>query len=246
MAVTDQGPVVLAIDTATPQVSVALSCAQGPLASLHVAGGRRHGELLAPAIQEVCRMSQVPLGRVDVVAVDVGPGLFTGLRVGVATARALVSALGVGGMGLTSLEILAGAQHHQQRSVVAVIDARRSEVFWALFHPGPDGLVQACPAAVATPEVLAAALAGLDKGTLVVGDGALRYREVLAAVGGVDIAGPDDAHPSATVAARLSLARLSEAGGNASPAPGGGDGLDPLYLRQPDVRIGWVSRAGNG
>jgi tRNA threonylcarbamoyladenosine biosynthesis protein TsaB len=229
-----RGPVVLAIDTATPQVSVALDGPAGPMASIHVAGGRRHGELLAPAIAEVCRLAGTTLQAIDAVAVDVGPGLFTGLRVGVATARALVSALGVPGVGLTSVEILAGAHRLQRRSVVAVVDARRSEVFWAHFRPGPGAPAQVAPTAVAAPEDVVAALRALHEDTLVVGDGALRYREAFEPLAGVEVAGPDDAHPSAAVAARLAVARLSGAEDAA--------GIEPLYLRPPDVRIGWASR----
>ncbi|MDQ2725575.1 MAG: tRNA (adenosine(37)-N6)-threonylcarbamoyltransferase complex dimerization subunit type 1 TsaB, partial [Actinomycetota bacterium] len=239
--VAEPAPVVLAIDTATPQVSVALAGPAGPLASIHVAGGRRHGELLAPVIAEVCRLAQRPLQSIDAVAVDVGPGLFTGLRVGVATARALVSALGVPAVALTSVEILAAAHRHQPRPVVAVVDARRSEVFWALFHPTPDGPVQFAPAAVASPDTVAAAVGALAGGALVVGDGGWRYREVFAPLAGVEVAGLDDAHPSAAVAAGLAVARLSDPGGARGRAEVA-DGIEPLYLRPPDVRIGWASR----
>ena len=226
---TEKGPVVLGIDTATPQVSVALGGPDGPMASIHVAGGRRHGELLAPAIAEVCRLAQTPLPTVDAVVVDVGPGLFTGLRVGVATARALVSALGMVGVGVTSLEVLAAAHRQAGRSVVAVIDARRSEVFWAHFRGG----VQVGPAAVATPEELARALNALDEEVLVVGDGAMRYQEMMGNGPGGELGGPDDAHPSAAVAVSLAVAGWD---------PTARDSLEPLYLRAPDVRIGWVKR----
>ncbi|MDQ6837002.1 MAG: tRNA (adenosine(37)-N6)-threonylcarbamoyltransferase complex dimerization subunit type 1 TsaB [Actinomycetota bacterium] len=242
-SVVERSPMVLAIDTATPQVSVALGCSGGPVASIHVAGGRRHGDLVAPAIAEVCRLAQTSLPDVDAIAVDVGPGLFTGLRVGVATARALVSALGVPGVGLTSVEILAGAHRHQRRHVVAIVDARRSEVFWASFRPAAGELVQVAPAAVASPEAVAAALIALDGGALVVGDGALRYRRTFEALADIEVAGPEDAHPSASVAARLAAVRLGETDATAGSA-GAGVGIEPLYLRQPDVRIGWISRPG--
>lgn len=218
------GPV-LGVDTATPQVSVALVDASGILAALQVAGGRRHGELLAPAIAEVCRLAEVELRQVGGVAADVGPGLFTGLRVGVSTARALVSALGVPGVGLTSLEILAAAHRHQRRDVVAVVDARRSQVFVARYRPTGSGLEVVDAPALATPEEAAALANPLGDDVLVVGDGALRYRQLFSG----PVAGPDDAHPSAAVAARLALGRP------ATP-------LAPLYLRQPDVRIGWARR----
>jgi tRNA A37 threonylcarbamoyladenosine modification protein TsaB len=143
----------------------------------------------------------------------------------VSTARALVSALGVPGVGLSSLEILAGAHRHQTRDVVAVVDARRSQVFVGRYRPGPAGLVEVDAPALAEPGEAAASANPLGDGVLVVGDGALRYRELFTC----PVAGPDDAHPTATVAARLAVGR---------PATD----LMPLYLRQPDVRIGWTSR----
>ncbi|MDQ2729478.1 MAG: hypothetical protein M3Y91_16820, partial [Actinomycetota bacterium] len=75
---------------------------------------------------------------------------------------------------------------------------------------------------------------------LVVGDGAVRYREVFAPVAGVEVAGADDAHPSAAVAARLAVGRLAAAVAAGSVEAAGI--IEPLYLRQPDVRIGWARR----
>ena len=79
----------------------------GSVAERSHLGGRAHAELLAPAIEEVCALSGCALGDLDALAVDVGPGLFTGLRVGVATAKALGQALGLGVLGVSSLDVLA-------------------------------------------------------------------------------------------------------------------------------------------
>lgn len=84
---------ILAIETATESVGVALGGRDGVLASVTIARGRRHGETLAPAIQFACRHAGVELPDLDAVAVDIGPGLFTGMRVGIATAKALAMAL---------------------------------------------------------------------------------------------------------------------------------------------------------
>jgi tRNA threonylcarbamoyladenosine biosynthesis protein TsaB len=222
--VSTAGPI-LALDTATPQVSAALVDVTGILAGLQVAGGRRHGELLAPAIAEVCRLAGVELRSVAAVAVDVGPGLFTGLRVGVSTARALVSALGVPGVGLTSLEVLAAAHPHLGRDVVAVVDARRSQVFVARYRLTGERLTELDAPALASPEEAASLANALGDDVLVVGDGALRHRHLFTGA----VAGPEAAHPSAAVAGRLALGRPPTL-------------LAPLYLRQPDVRIGWVQR----
>ena len=125
--------ILLAIESATDLVGVALVRDHGGEVERVHTGGRAHAELLAPAIEEVCAVSGCTLADVDALAVDVGPGLFTGLRVGVATAKALGQSLGLGIVGVTSLDILAaGARElagaEQAGHVVAVVDARRREV----------------------------------------------------------------------------------------------------------------------
>src|ERR1700757_3769018 len=118
----------LAIATATSQVGVALGGNDGPIASLHVRRGRRHAELLAPAIETITRMAAIGTQQIGRVAVDIGPGLFTGLRVGVATAKALAAALDIPIVGCSSLEVLAHPHRRQDRTVAAVLDAKRGEV----------------------------------------------------------------------------------------------------------------------
>lgn len=236
----------LAIDTATPQVSVALGGGEGVQASFRAAAGRRHGETLAPAIDLITRTSGCSLGQLSSVAVDVGPGLFTGLRVGLATAKALASALGLPVATVTSLEALAHPHRGDGRPVAAVVDARRHEVFWALFgpgapHPAPTGASGAStPAggptfldgpAVAEPAAVARLLDSLGGDVLVVGDGAVRYAEELASPR-VEVADRRFAYPDAEVVLELASARV----------PVAAEEVRPLYLRQADVRIGWAQR----
>jgi tRNA threonylcarbamoyladenosine biosynthesis protein TsaB len=236
--------IVLGIDTATPGLSVALTGPAGVLASFEADEGRRHTELLAPAIEQVCRAAGLVLADVDAIAVDVGPGLFTGLRVGLATAGALGSALGRPALGVSSTDVLAEPHHRPGRQVVAVVDVRRSEVAWARYAPS-GGPALSGPA-LARPDELHDVLAGLaaDVGDLlVVGDGALRYCSDLAVpapgepptagAGRVsfDVSAP---FPSASVLATMARRRLL---GGASVAAG----IAPVYLRPADVRIGWAS-----
>jgi tRNA threonylcarbamoyladenosine biosynthesis protein TsaB len=231
--------ITLAIDTATAQVGVALHGPTGPIGSLHALEGRRHAEVLAPAIQRVCGEAGISLRDVGRVAVDVGPGLFTGLRVGVATADALRSGLRVDAVGLTSVEILAHPHRAGSRPVAALVDVKRGEVAWALYRPtGPPG--ERRTEEITEPEVLVPALvaARLEAfcrespsgagGVLTVGDGALRYRHLLEALESVEVAGTDHAYPSAAVLAEMASVRVGSAGS-----------IAPRYLRQPDVRIGW-------
>ena len=226
--------IVLALDTATPQVSVAVAGPDGPLASLQVREGRRHGEVLAPAIDTVCRLAGIALGDVGLIAADVGPGLFTGLRVGLATAQALSSALGVPALGVTSTDTLAAAHAGAARPVAAVVDIRRGEVAWALYEPSAGTMTEIRPLERAAPGELGRVLAQVDGPVLAVGDGAWRHAAALA---GIDVGGPLDAHPSAAVLAQLAAERA----GDPDPRP-----LSPVYLRDADVRIGWAQVPARG
>jgi tRNA threonylcarbamoyladenosine biosynthesis protein TsaB len=98
---------ILGIETATIQVGCAIGGHEGVLASFHAAKGRRHVETLIPAVEFMCHHAKIDLDEISVVAVDVGPGLFSGLRVGVAAAKALAQALRVPTIGISSLDLLA-------------------------------------------------------------------------------------------------------------------------------------------
>jgi tRNA threonylcarbamoyladenosine biosynthesis protein TsaB len=244
----------LAIETATDLVGVAVLGPDGGVVERSHVGGRLHAELLAPAIEEACALSGCVMGDVDALAVDVGPGLFTGLRVGVATAKALGQALGLGVLGVTSLDILAAGARElagapRASRVVAVVDARRHEVFAAAYSFGEDGAagpvdpadVREDRSEALSPEELVAWLDVLasDGPVLVVGDGAVRYLELLAPRTGLDcgLAGEVSA-PSPSSLARLAARRL--AAGSAPTAPGD---LVPDYRRHADARINWEERA---
>lgn len=243
--------VVLAIESATATAAVALADGDGVLATFSAERGRRHVETLAPAVSLVCRSAGVALGDVSAVAVDVGPGLFTGLRVGMGTAQALGFALGVPLCPATSLEVLARGVATSGlvpgTTVVAVVDARRGEVFAAWFGV-TDGAGSAAAVeqrgedAVLSPDALANLLT-LTTSTapaapvVVVGDGARRYAAILGGVPGVRVAGPQWDAPPVSVLALLGVARLA-AGAVVAPAS-----LVPRYLRAADTRINWHTRA---
>jgi tRNA threonylcarbamoyladenosine biosynthesis protein TsaB len=244
---------VLVVESATDTAAVALADESGPLGSLVVARGRRHTETIAPAIEALCRRTGVALSDLDLLGVDVGPGLFTGLRVGVGTVKALAFALDIPVVTATSLEVLA---HSLARSgavagrlLVPVVDARRGEVFWARFRSGPDGATAvdvpttvdvptggADPEAISAPEVLADVLSAEGEPLLLAGDGALRYRSLFGAVPGVTLAGA--AHTSPPVAA---LAELCLTRGRAGVVHDGAEVM-PRYLREADARINWRQR----
>jgi tRNA threonylcarbamoyl adenosine modification protein YeaZ len=178
---------VLGIDTSTAAVSVALvRRGTGVLAESVVVDARRHGELLAQGIRTVLETAGVPRSDLDAVAVGLGPGPFTGLRVGIVTAATMADALGIPSYGICSLDALgAGAR-------IAVSDARRREVYWARYD---DGGTRIAGPSVAAPAALVEQWAGVP----IVGEGAHVHAAVFA---GLDVR-PEPRYPSAAAIAEL-------------------------------------------
>ena len=228
--------IVLGIETATAQVGCALGGYEGVIASFHAARGRRHAEILTPAIAFVCQEAQVELSEVGAVAVDIGPGLFTGLRVGVATGKALAQALRVPMVGLSSLDLLAYPVRFTRRLIVAVIDARRGEVFYAFYRQVPGGVQRISEPAVGTAEEVAVQLDAGREDALLVGDGAIRYADAFSGLSHVEPAPLGMAHPSAAALVELAQPRVQR---EEFVQPWE---LEPLYLRQADVDPAWDRR----
>jgi tRNA threonylcarbamoyladenosine biosynthesis protein TsaB len=225
---------ILGIETATEQVGVAIGGHEGVIASFEVARGRRHAEILAPAIEFVCRQADVGLAELGVIAVDVGPGLFTGMRVGLASGKALAQALRIPMIGISSLDLLAFPWRHTDRVVVPVIDARKGEVFWAAYRQVPGGLQQVVAPSVGPVDDLVADLLARSQDVLLVGDGAQRYRDEI--LDGYHCEIGDDTHPSAAPLVQLAHARaLREEWVGAHE-------IEPVYLRAPDAQINWATR----
>jgi tRNA threonylcarbamoyladenosine biosynthesis protein TsaB len=228
---------ILGIDTATPQVGCAVGGHEGVLASFHAARGRRHAEVLVPAIDFVRRQARIELSEIGAVAVDIGPGLFTGLRVGVATGKAMAQALRVPMVGVASLDLLAFPLRYSNRLIVPAIDARRGELFYAFYRQVPGGVQRLSPYQVGVPDDLASELLATGEECLVVGDGALRYPEVFDDLARIEFGDPGSAFPSANALVELAHARaLREE--FVQPWE-----LRPLYLRQADAEINWERRS---
>ena len=228
---------ILGITTATQQVGCAIGGHEGVLASVHSARGKRHAENLAPSIDFVRRQARVELQEISVVAVDVGPGLFTGLRVGIAAAKAMAHALRVPMIGISSLDLLAWPVRHTTREIVAVVDARRGQVFHARYRPTPGGVQRLDGPSVSDPEELRADLQASDAEYLLVGDGALRYETQWDMVRS-ELAEQYLAYPNAASLVQLAHARAIRED-FVQPWQ-----LEPLYLRPPDAEINWVTRDG--
>ena len=229
---------ILGIESAGAQVGCAVGGHEGVLASAHAGRGRRHAEALAPQIDFVRRQAGIELSEVAAVAVDVGPGLFTGLRVGIATAVSLAQALGVPMIPVPSLDLMAFPARWTSKVIVPALDARRGELFTALFRKVPGGVQRVRDANVCMPEELSAELEALDEPALLLGDGALRHAEAFAGLRGIEMAEQGLANPSARALVQLAHARAMR---EEFVQPWE---LEPIYLRQPDAEINWSTRAG--
>src|SRR5436305_6661572 len=227
---------ILGIETATTQVGCAIGGHEGVLASFHAARGQRHAETLAPAIEFTRAHARIEFEELGAIAVDIGPGLFTGLRVGVATAKALAQTLRIPMIGVSSLDLLAFRVRYTNRLIVAVLDARRGEVFYALYRHVPGGAQRLSEYMLGKPEDLAWDLLAKGDECLVVGDGALRYPEVFAEVARTEFGEMGTAHPSA--AALVELTHPQAMREEFVPAWE----LKPLYLRKADAEINWETR----
>ncbi|HJS26914.1 MAG TPA: tRNA (adenosine(37)-N6)-threonylcarbamoyltransferase complex dimerization subunit type 1 TsaB [Actinomycetota bacterium] len=229
--------IVLGIDTSTDRTSVALGTEHELLAATTFAGARRHDDVV-PAIERLLSWTGVEFEHVGGVAVGLGPGLYTGLRVGIQAGKSLAQVLRVPIVGTPSLDVLAFAVHHTQRRIVAVMDARRREVFVARYHPVPGGIVREGGYHVSSPANLAGDLEAAGGEVLLVGNGAILYRKELEQLGAhVELAEAPFAHPWAGALVSLAAPRLIREETDRLVD------VAPLYLRKTDAEIAWDQRA---
>lgn len=229
--------IVVGIETSTPHTSVAIGTERELLGRLDVVGRARQ-ESVTPALEKLLMWTGVTLDQVGGFAVGIGPGLFTGLRVGVETAKTLAQVTRSPIVGLTSLDTLAFGVRLTHRSIVAVIDGRRGEVFSSVYQPVPGGVIRITDHAVYPPEHLVADLEARPGDLLAVGDGAILYRDVLGALGArLEFASPVAAHPDAASLVELAVPRfLREEHDRLYD-------VVPMYLRRSDAEIAWDRRA---
>lgn len=219
---------VLGLDTSSAAVSVALVDLEqddagqvrwGRTAVWQQVDGRRHGELLATGIAAVLAELRADRTSIRAVAVGVGPGPFTGLRVGIVTGLALADALGVPVYGCCSLDAVAAWDEGPGRRLV-VTDARRKEVYWAEYDEDDE---RVAGPSVLTPAALAEALRETGWTGRVLGDGALLHREAFASHEVLE----HPRHPAPDALVLLAARRVLDGAPN--------EALTPLYLRRPDA-----------
>jgi tRNA threonylcarbamoyladenosine biosynthesis protein TsaB len=220
----------LAIETATTTCAIGLRLASGHEFEVVLDAGRHHTETLMPGVADLLASVDLVASQLDRIVVDRGPGLYTGLRVGVATAIGLSIGAKADLVSVTSLEVLAHDAHRGgvRGRLVAAVDGRRGELFVQTFELS-DTVIALDDPAVTTPGALVAQLDETSESVNLVGDGVGRYRDELSMSATATLLW-GYATPSPVVAVELGAARLPE------------ESVAPLYLRDADAVANFTTR----
>jgi len=225
---------VCGIETSTRHASIAIGTENEVVASYEVGRGRSQDEVLMPAAQRLLADAGLDWSQLGGVAVGLGPGMFTGLRVGVATAKALAQTLGISIVGLSSLDVLAFSVRYTRRAICTCIDARRNEVFWAFYRATPGGVQRLTDFRCAPADHCANEIEARGDPVLIVGNGAYVYpREFQDMSHDVEIAGVSDCTPTAISLVELAVSRLMREDSDRLAD------VKPLYVRKSDAELMW-------
>lgn len=230
--------ILLAISTSAGTVGAAVADGTGVLAAEEVASDRSHAELLPSVVSRTLETAKAGFADLGCIAVDVGPGWFTGLRVGIAAAKSFAEVLDLPVVAVGSHEVLAATSPTDRELVVPVTDAKRGEVAWSVVGAG-DGRTLVAER-TGSPAECARAVNGRGQSARLAGAGAVRHREVLLAelVVPADVGPPDGAPIGIVALARIAWTRMLR------DEAVRGDEVAPRYLRSPDVTIHWATRSG--
>jgi len=219
---------ILCLDTSTLAGSIALIEDESVRAEINLNLGRKHTERLLPAIDRMFAELGLAPKDINAVAVGIGPGSFTGLRVGLAAAKGLALSLSIPIVGILSLDALAWQIRFYDGPILALLDARKGQVF-ARFYKGGGSFAAQGDAMAINPESL---LPRIPDRTLIVGEGGGAYQEIFSRLKDkIRIAGFEFDHPRAAIIGRLGLERLKKGESDSL------DSLTPVYLRPSDAEI---------
>jgi len=229
---------ILAIETSTAASSVALGDGDQIVASAERVDRRGHVGFLVPALEFCFAQAGWKPDDLDVVAVDVGPGLFSGIRTGLATAQAVAGAVGAHIIPVTSVDVVALRAATGHRKIWSLVDARRGEVAVGRYQPVPGGVVRDGTTELCSPDALRAMLEEEPSDSLVVGDWQTLPEGTLRGLHAVKTGRPR--WPIAQGV--LEIAR-GKAQRDELPHP---DEVRPRYMREPDVTINWTDFRSEG
>jgi tRNA threonylcarbamoyladenosine biosynthesis protein TsaB len=224
--------VVLAIETSSRLGSVALWSEDTPPLERVISQDLNHGALLFVELRELFLEAAREPASLDMIAISLGPGSFTGLRIGLTAARTAAWTLGKPLVGVPSFDVMAENAPAEARHVLTALDAKRGEIYACLYERTGQGLARRMPYRVVRPEELE-----LPSPCHVLGDAILRYGETLQRRG-VALTDQDEWRPRASVVARQGLARW-RAGQRQDIHE-----IEPLYLRRPEAEEVWERRHG--
>ena len=221
---------ILAVDTATQSCSVAVTDQRQLLAELTIANGRTHSRHLMHLIENVFEMAGLKVEQVDGFAATIGPGSFTGLRIGISAVKGLAYALHKPMVGISSLEALAWQCSQTPFLICAIIDARKKEVYSCRYRFKNRILIKEGREQVASPGHI---LQGINEPCVFVGNGAVLYQQMIAAeLGELAHFADDNRHIiRATTIAGLSLARIDQISAADLKF------LVPRYIRKSDAEL---------
>lgn len=223
---------VLGIDTATWTSSVGIIDGRETLAERTLANEHgSHATTLLPMVESALHAARLRLSDLQLLAVSIGPGSFTGLRIGLSTVKGFSLAAGLPIVGVPTLEAFAHAAGRRSGLVCPVLDARKKEVYGAVFRWNGEMLEHVCEATVLRPQDFAQRL---TVPCTLIGDGVDEYESTWRAHLGdaADLVPFRDCSPRGTSVAALGL-RIMQARGAADPAQ-----LVPIYLRKSEAELG--------
>ncbi len=222
---------IVAISTSTSASSVALAEGRRVVASAQNVKARGHAGFVVAALDFCLRTANWSPEDIESVVVDVGPGLYTGIRVGISVAQGIGASVGAQVVPVSSLDALALRAATGRRRIYPVVDVRRGEVAVAGYSPLPGGVVREYPIELTTPERFLAMLSTQREAILLVGDTPALGKGALAGLRGVRVGRPR--YPAAEALAEAGLGLLER---GEVPHP---DAVRPQYLRDADVNINW-------
>jgi tRNA threonylcarbamoyladenosine biosynthesis protein TsaB len=234
---TTQHPIILNLENSGMCGSIALTAPGLCLAEYSLTSKKTHSKRLLSSIEFILRESELDWPDIDAIAVSLGPGSFTGLRIGMTTAKGLVMATGGKLIGIQSLEALASQIKHSDKLICPIVDARKMEVYTALYRYDHEKLQAVSSQMAIKPEDMAAKI---HEPVVFIGDGGVLYKDILSDKLGdlACFADPESYFPRAAVIGRLALAKWQT-----------GDFLDPVsavptYVRASDAEIMLSKKAG--
>ena len=227
---------ILAIDTATQVSSVAVASREKLSAELTVQASLMHSETLMPHVEQVLRMAGCRKEELEGIAVSIGPGSFTGLRIGLAAAKAMGYALSVPVVGVSTLEALACHYPVPNVCVVCMLDAQKGNAYVGQYHWENGVLVEAAPVVVQSLSEAIQSCAMAGEPVVLLGDVMQKKRDRLTLPANVAIAPAHLVMPRAACVAMRGLSRL--AAGESDPIMT----LEPCYIRRSEAEVLWEKR----